>query len=115
MAKNTKFDENYIHQLISNNLKRFRNLQNVSQLSLADMTGLTHNFIHDIENCKKGVSTKTLARLSNALNVEPYQFFLPDEIPGSEALVYVKDFNNSLQNFVNDLTQQYITGQRKDH
>jgi len=115
MEENLNIDEKYIHQLISNNLKRFRNLRNVSQLNLADMTGLTHNFIHDIENCKKGVSTKTLARLSNALNVEPYQFFLPEGNSSSEVLLYVKDFNNSLQNFVNDLTQQYITGQGKNN
>ncbi len=70
-------DEQYIYKLISSNIKRLRSLQNISQLGLAINTGLTHNFINDIENCKKGVSVKTLAKLSIAFNVEPYQFFLP--------------------------------------
>jgi transcriptional regulator with XRE-family HTH domain len=85
----------------------------MSQLSLALNTGLTHNFINDIENCKKGVSAKTLAKLSMALGVEPYQFFLPEGISGNEMMVYVKDFNDSLQKVVAELTQQYFSGDKK--
>jgi len=106
-------DENYVNQLISINVKRLRTLQNISQLNLALATGLTHNFIHDIENCKKGVSAKTLAKLSIALKVEPYQFFLPEGTTNNEAALYVKDFNDSLQKFVNELSHQYLTGRKK--
>jgi transcriptional regulator with XRE-family HTH domain len=106
MAK--KIDERYVHQLISSNVKRLRSLQNISQLGLSVQTGLTHNFINDIENCKKGVSAKTLAKLSNALNVEPYQFFLPEGTSGSDITVYVRDFNDSLQKVVAELTDQYL-------
>jgi transcriptional regulator with XRE-family HTH domain len=105
-------DETYVNQLISVNVRRLRTLQNISQLNLSISTGLTHNFIHDIENCKKGVSAKTLAKLSVALKVEPYQFFLPEGIGNNEAELYVKDFNDSLQKFVNELAQQYLTGRK---
>ena len=103
-----KIDEMYVKKLISNNLKRLRSLQNIPQLALALKTGLTHNFINDIENCKKGVSARTLAKLSVAFNVEPYQFFLPEGI-NKELTVYVKDFNDSLQKIVGELTQQYLS------
>lgn len=103
-----KINEQYIHKLISSNIKRLRSLQNISQLNLALKTGLTHNFINDIENCKKGVSARTLAKLSLALSVEPYQFFLPDEMSNNDVMIYVKDFNDSLQKMVSDLTQQYM-------
>jgi transcriptional regulator with XRE-family HTH domain len=108
-----KIDGMYIHQLISSNMKRLRSLQNVSQLSLALKTGLTHNFINDIENCKKGVSAKTLAKLSVALNVEPYQFFLPDDTKNNDVMIYVNDFNDSLQKVVADLTKQYLNKSKK--
>jgi transcriptional regulator with XRE-family HTH domain len=104
-----KTDETYVKKLISINLKRLRSLQNIPQLTLAMKTGLTHNFINDIENCKKGVSARTLAKLSMAFNVEPYQFFLPEGV-NNDLTVYVKDFNDSLQKVVADLTQQYLTG-----
>jgi transcriptional regulator with XRE-family HTH domain len=108
-----KVDEKNIHQLISSNIKRLRSLQNISQLGLAINTGLTHNFINDIENCKKGVSAKTLAKLSTALNVEPYQFFLPEGVSNNDMMIYVKDFNDSLQKIVAELTDQYLNKEKK--
>jgi len=112
MVKKNEINKQYILELISNNVKRLRSLQNISQMSLASKTELTHNFINDIENCKKGVSATTLAKLSNALNAEPYQFFLPEGTPNNEVLIYVKDINDSFQKVVNELTQQYITGNK---
>ena len=110
-----EINEEYIRRLISINLRRLRTLQNLSQLSLAVNSGVTHNFINDVENCKKGVSVKTLAKLSSALNVEPHQFFLPDGMSNDKVLMYVNDFNDSLQRMVKDLTAQYITPEHKKH
>ena len=112
MARNEEINQRYVYQLISNNVKRLRSLHNISQLSLALNAGLTHNFINDIENCKKGVSANTLAKLSNALNVEPYQFFLPEGLPNDDVTLYVNDINNSLQKTINDLAEQYLRGDR---
>ena len=109
MSKKNEINEKYILQLISNNVKRLRSIQNISQLNLALSTGLTHNFINDIENCKKGISAKTLAKLSVALNVEPHQFYIPGDMTNNDVLIYVKDFNDSLQKVVHELTQQYVT------
>ncbi|MCL2270371.1 MAG: helix-turn-helix transcriptional regulator [Treponema sp.] len=103
-----KINERDVYLLVSKNLKRLRSLQNISQLSLALKAGLTHNFINDIENCKKGISAKTLAKLSLALNAEPYQFFLPDEMPNNKMLIYINDFNDSLQKVIKELTEHYI-------
>jgi transcriptional regulator with XRE-family HTH domain len=114
MAKKNEIDEKYVYKLISSNIKRLRSLQNMSQLNLALNTGLTHNFINDIENCKKGVSARTLAKLSTALNAEPYQFLLPDGMANNEVMSYVKDFNDSLQKVVGELTQQYLAGSNKE-
>jgi transcriptional regulator with XRE-family HTH domain len=108
-----KFDEGYVYHLISSNIKRLRSLHNISQLTLALNTGLTHNFINDIENCKKGVSARTLAKLSAALNVEPYQFFLPEGMANNDIMVYVQDINDSFQKMVSDLAEQYITREKK--
>jgi len=101
-------NENYVRLLVSKNLKRLRSLQNISQLGLALNAGLTHNFINDIENCKKGVSVKTLAKLSVALNAEPHQFFLPENMSNNKMSIYVNDFNHSLQKIVKELTEQYL-------
>ena len=107
-----KVDETYVKKIISGNLKRLRSLQDMSQLTLSQKTGLTHNFINDIENCKKGISARTIAKLSTVFNVEPYQFFLP-EGTNNDLMVYVQDFNDSLQKVVAELTHKYKTGEKK--
>ena len=103
-----KISEGYVKLLISKNLKRIRSMQNISQLGLAVNAGITHNFINDIENGKKGISAKTLARLCVALNVEPHQFFLPDSMQNSEIVIYLNDINDSVQKVVKELTEQYL-------
>ena len=108
-------NEKYVRNLVSKNLRRLRSLQNISQLSLALSTGLTHNFINDIENCKKGISGKTLAKLANVLNAKPHQFFLPDELVNDAMKIYVNDFNDSLQKIVQDLTAQYLNQKPGDN
>jgi transcriptional regulator with XRE-family HTH domain len=106
-------NEKYIRNLVSTNLKRFRAAKKISQLALANNTGLTHNFINDIENCKKGISVRTLAKLSVALNVEPHQFFLPGDKFDNDVTAYVTDFNDSLQKLVKDLSAQYLPPEKK--
>ena len=109
-----KIDEKYIRQLVSKNLKRLRTLHGLSQLGLSVNAGIAHNFINDVENGRKGVSIKTLAKLSAALNVEPHQFFLPDNMTNNTAHLYVHDFNDMLQKMVKDLTAYYIPSESKN-
>jgi transcriptional regulator with XRE-family HTH domain len=105
-------DENYIRFLVSKNLRRIRTTRNFSQLSLSAKSGLTHNFINDIENCKKGISVRSLAKLSAALDVEPHQFFLSDGMV-SNAQIYFNDVSDSLQKVVKDLAAQYLASEKK--
>jgi len=100
-------NESYVRHLVSKNLKRLRSMQGISQLGLALNAGLTHNFINDIENCKKGISAQTLAKLSVALSAEPHQFFLPEDMSNNKMLIYVNDFNDSLQKVIKELTKHY--------
>jgi transcriptional regulator with XRE-family HTH domain len=100
-----------VRMLLSKNLRRFRIRQNMSQLALAVEVNLTHNFINDIENGKKWVSPDTIAKLAEALNVEPYQFFLPElkmnEQDAGVLIEYLDDFNDSFQKMVGEIKGRY--------
>ena len=102
-----KITEEYIRSLFSMNLKRLRSEQKISQLDLANQTGLSHNFINDIENCKKGVSFRTMARLCGVLDVKPYQFFLTAEMLGNLTQVYIDDFNDSVMKAIREVAEQF--------
>ena len=65
-----------VKALFASNLIRLRKEAGLSQKRLAEMAGLTHNFINDIENEKKGVSVETIGRLVEALDTDPVMFFM---------------------------------------
>ena len=102
-----------IRSLFSRNLKRLRSSSNLSQVNLALKAGLAHNFVNDIENGKKWVSAETIAKLSAALNAEPYQFFIPDsKWDNGEAgivSVFLNDFSDSFAKTVNELRSRYLS------
>jgi transcriptional regulator with XRE-family HTH domain len=106
-----RYTEMEIRLLFARNLKRLRELKRISQLTLSSKTGLTHNFINDIENCTKWVSAKTIARMASALEVEPYQLFLPEFLPDDTSLLYLREFQDSLQVFVKEYTEHYKSPQ----
>jgi transcriptional regulator with XRE-family HTH domain len=76
MSKKDETKPNEIQEIFSANIRRLRKTADITQLVLAKKAGLTYNFINDIENGKKWVSPETLSKLSKALEVEPYHFFL---------------------------------------
>ncbi len=101
-----------VRKLFSKNLKRIRDKQDISQLALANLTGLTHTFINDIENCKKWISPDTIARLCGALKANPFEFFLPDkDLEESDNRVlstYVDDLSSIIIKSVNDFKARYL-------
>ena len=102
-----------IQALFSKNLKRLRTAASISQLNLASLSGLTHNFINDIENGKKWVSAKTIGKLATALKAEPYQFFISESHwndQGAEIFsTYLDDFTDSFQKMVKEYRRRYLS------
>jgi transcriptional regulator with XRE-family HTH domain len=113
-----KIDQSYsmtekdIRKLFSLNLRRLRTRGDLSQLTLAGKANLTHNFINDIENGKKWISPKTMAKLTTALGIAPHELFLPDSKlnqEDSERLSnYIDDLSDSLIKSVADLKTKYL-------
>jgi transcriptional regulator with XRE-family HTH domain len=101
-----------IARLFGKNLKRLRNGKRISQLTLANMADLTHNFINEIENGRKWVSSDTIARLAVILETEPFQFFIPDralENINTEIFrEYINEMTVSFDRMIHDFRTQYL-------
>ena len=82
--KNTVFlhDDEYYYEILRNNIKRFRVKRNLTQQDLADLTGLSRQYICDIENKKrnKHLTIAVLGRISDALNIAITDFFIEKDI-----------------------------------
>lgn len=86
-----------IKNLFGFNLKRIRKQKKLSQMDLSEKVNLAFTFISDIENGKKWVSPETIEKLSKFLDVEVYQFFLPED--------YVFQEDKSIKNFANEINE----------
>jgi transcriptional regulator with XRE-family HTH domain len=97
---------------LGRNLKKYRQRKKLSQLALANKADLAHNFINDIENNRKWVSPETLARLAAVLEVEPYEFLLPESSEKkTEAEMftgYLDDLTDSFNKIVGEARGRYL-------
>ncbi|MCL1817842.1 MAG: helix-turn-helix domain-containing protein [Spirochaetaceae bacterium] len=73
-------EEQELRGILSNNIKRCRLKNNLSQLALAEKVDISTNFLSDIERCKAWVSPTTIVKLASVLNIEPYELFKADAL-----------------------------------
>ena len=70
MANSTK-------DLFRQNLKYYRTLQNLTQEQLSELSGISSDYLSEIERGKKTPSFKRLDLIANGLNIEVYKLFYP--------------------------------------
>ena len=67
--------ENKYHDIISANIKEFRESKGFSQEFLAEQVDCTREFINRVENRKENVSLSMLLKLSFVFGEKPQKFF----------------------------------------
>lgn len=68
-----------LRSLFSQNIKKYRKLNGMTQMVLAEKADLSVGYLCDLEAGNKWGMPETITKLSNALNIKPYQLFLDDE------------------------------------
>ena len=64
--------------LYGRNIKKIRHSKNMSQDILSEKAEISPGFLSEIENHKKTGTFETLAKIAEALEVEPYELLLPE-------------------------------------
>lgn len=74
-------NDEYYYTIIRKNIKRFRRLKKLTQQNLADMTGMSREYICDVENERrnKHLTIAVLGRIADAMKIESAEFFKPLE------------------------------------
>lgn len=80
MILTTKYihtDEHY-YEIVRKNIKKYRLEKKYSQQNLADVAGITRQYITDIENPNrnKHVTIAILGRITDALQIDITKFFI---------------------------------------
>ena len=94
-------DEANLRDLLSRNIKRYRRKKGWSQAILAEKMEISTNYLSSIETKRGWVSPFSLAKLANALEIEVFELFKPEETPPAELINTVNkcldDFSTSLR------------------
>jgi len=94
-------DEKECRTLLSRNIKRFRNRIGLSQLHLALELGISTTFLSDIETGKKWVSAQTLTQIAQALKIEVFELFKPEQ-------TIRDDVNSAVAKYLDDVDDAFI-------
>lgn len=68
-----------IIKVFGQNVRKYRNVRGYSQEELAAISGLHRTYISDIERFKRSISLDNIQRIADALSVETYRLFVPDD------------------------------------
>lgn len=69
--------DEYYYDIIRDNIKKYRKEKNLTQQDLADLAGISRQYVTDIENenRNKHITIAILGRIANAMNVNIELFF----------------------------------------
>ena len=62
-------------KLIQENIKKYRKLRNLTQEQLSEKSGISNDYLSEIERGKKVPSLKRILMLAKALEIDPKNFF----------------------------------------
>ena len=94
-------DETKLRNLFSVNIKQFRSRKGWSQARLAEKMNISTNYLSDIETGRGWVSPFSLVKLADALEIEVFELFKPQETPSTDMVNLLNkcldDFSTSLK------------------
>jgi transcriptional regulator with XRE-family HTH domain len=104
--------EEELRQILSANIKKYRGLHSWSQAQLAEKVDISINFLSDIETKRGWVSPYTLVKLAQALEIEVYELFRPEEEASGELKdtinQFINDFSPVFEQFLGEVSVKYF-------
>ncbi len=78
-----------LHELFGSNVKKFRHMNGLTQVKLAELCELSSNYIVEIETARKFPTIEVIETLARILKIEAYQLFFNEDLSqGSTTLVH---------------------------
>jgi transcriptional regulator with XRE-family HTH domain len=89
-----------LKQIFILNLKKFRKVEGLSQMSLAERCDTATSYIGEIEIGRRFPSIQLIEKMARALKVEPYRFFMDESSTDCEELDETINFLTRLPNSI---------------
>lgn len=108
MLKIRKMTPELLQKRLSLNLKKARKQLSYSQEKLAEEAKISVQMMNDIEGCRRWPSEKTLTKLANALQIDVYTLFLPEESDAQVSQLQKQSIVDDLQKVFAQSVEEYL-------
>jgi transcriptional regulator with XRE-family HTH domain len=121
LAKRVDSEEQVVRDILSENVKKYRNRRAWSQFALAEKIDMSTNFLADLEAGNTWVSALTLLRLSKAFEIEVYELLKPNvessvfEEKNDAARVMVDRFSKDVSVVLRDSLEKALEYVKKQY
>ena len=78
-----------MRQIVASNIKKYRKLNNLTQMALAEMADISVGYLCELEAGHKWGTPETIAKLVDSLQIDPYQLFVSETTPNMQPLAPV--------------------------
>ncbi|MDR1858211.1 MAG: helix-turn-helix domain-containing protein [Treponema sp.] len=102
--------EKELHKVFSANITRHRKSLHWTQSQLAKKTGVSVNFINDLENGKKWASPVNMVKLGNALKIETYELLKPYGLFPDSLSSMLRKYNEDIHTALEQTRQAFLQG-----
>ena len=100
--------EKELRENLSENMRKYRGMLKMTQSSLAKQTGVSVNFINELEAGKKWISSNTLVKLANVFDVQAYTLLKPPEFVPDDCIGVVRKFASDIHTVLEQTCRAYM-------
>ena len=97
--------------VVAENIKKYRKMNNLTQLALAEKADLSVGYLHDLEAGSKWGAPETIVKLARSLNVKPFQFFIYDDAKpdsfSSDLILLSNSLKKNIDELISELLRKY--------
>jgi transcriptional regulator with XRE-family HTH domain len=102
-----------LRAVLGSNLRKFRNRREWSQMELAERANISMNFLSEVERGLKWPYPETLQNLADALGVEVYELFRPENDADPGMGKYMERFSRDVMIAVEESVKKSLVNVKK--
>jgi len=100
--------EKKLREVFKENIRKYRTYNNWSQIALAKKTGVSVNFINDLESGKKWASPATMVKMANVFNIHVYELLKPPDLLPDNLNSIIREYTDNIHAVLKDTHSTFM-------